>query len=364
MTLITKLQTEVIKIPRRAKLTTSYGTVSDAVNVIIKVLTDEEIVGIGEAWSSPISGEPAEEMKLVIDRYLSQAVIGQNPFDVVRIIERMDASLVGHPFAKSAIDMALWDIMGKSLNVPVYKLLGGRYNEGIPLMGFLTRGTAEEMQELAKREINKGYDSVKMKIGMDAKKDFQLFRAVRAVIGERATIQVDANQGYNLDVAIRVLTDMERHGGLGIVEQPVRRDDLEGMSAVAKVLDAPVMADESVFSIYDAINVVKRKAAEVLLIKLGKQGGLYNSKRIAAIMEAAGIPLSVACYADITAAAAIHFAISTKSVIYPAPLTDLGDTILSRPLEVEKLTLKIPDNPGLGVEIDESKISKYRIQVE
>ena len=289
-------------------------------SVITKVRTDEGVVGIGEGGTfPPFYGESVEGIKICIDRYLAAAIKGQDPLNIERILERMDASIYGNPGAKAAIEIAVWDIAGRSLGVPVYKLLGGLYREEIPLYGFVWGGigTAEEMGKVARELVEKGYKLLKMKVGIDSKQDMKNYEAVKDAIGEKAEIRVDANGGYTSDIAIKTFKKMEDYGGLAIVEQPVSRWNLDGMAIVSRSLNTPVMADESVFTPEDAVRIVKKEAAGIMLIKLEKHGGIYNAKKIANIAGAAGIPLGLtSMMSSAGAAAAMHFAAATRNVVH------------------------------------------------
>jgi muconate cycloisomerase len=342
----------------------------DHVNIITRVETDDGIVGYGEATSMEwFSGESAETMKATIDRYLSPVLLGVDPFAIEQITLIMDRAVFGQPFAKSAVEIALWDIKGRALGVPVYELLGGLVREEIPLRGFIKGGISspETMAASAREEVERGCRLVKMKVGLDPRSDVENYRAVVEAVGPDVEIQVDANQGYpHPGIAIRALAEMESLGQLAIAEQPIPRTQLRGLAEIARVLKAPVMADESVFSVSDAYIGIGLGAVESIIIKLGKHGGLLNSKRIAALAEPAGVPLSTGMMGMHSAgsAAEIHFAAATPGVTIPVNVSiqkSLTDTILVQPLIEQGSTIPVPRGPGLGIEIDTNKLAKYTI---
>ncbi|MEM6428725.1 MAG: enolase C-terminal domain-like protein, partial [Deinococcota bacterium] len=177
----------------------------------------------------------------------------------------------------------------------------------------------------------------------------------------RAILQVDGNTGYTISQALPTLAKMEQFGALGAIEQPVAR--MEDMAEIAKRLNTPVMADESIYPPEDAIEVVQRKAASLALMKMNKHGGLENVWRIGTIFDAAGLSLSIAIYYDLIAVAASHLAAALPCVRWPSPATDLQDTFIAGDFGPKRLLLAVPDGPGLGVELDWDKVEKYTVEL-
>ncbi|MBC8075493.1 MAG: mandelate racemase/muconate lactonizing enzyme family protein [Chloroflexales bacterium] len=360
---ITRVTPTIISIPRADTLTTSYGSRSDALTVIVEIETDAGITGIGQtAVDAPFYGEPAEAIVVNIYKHLGPAVIGKSPLDIELLNRRMHEALPEHFSARAGVDLALWDLKGKALNVPVYQLLGGRLREGVSLMGFVRHAEPQVMYDSARATLEETpYPVLKMKIGLDVPGDIERFRAVSAAVAGKATIQVDGNTGYSLAQAITALSAMEKIGNLGMIEQPVAR--LDDMAALARRFSAPLMADESIFGHEDAIDVVKREAAQVALLKITKHGGLLNVLKIAHIADAAGIDLSVAIYYDIIAAAAAHVAAALPAVRWPSPPTGLQETILTESIEPTGLMMYVPDGPGFGVALDYDKVKRFTVSM-
>jgi muconate cycloisomerase len=360
---ITQLKATVLNIPRQATLTTSYGSESKAVTILIELNTDEGITGIGQASvDAPFYGESAEGMVSNIRAHLAPALVGQDPFQITQLNAGMRAALPHHWFSHSGVDMALWDLKGKALGVPVYQLMGGKVRDGIELMGFVPHDTPERMAESAREELDQyGYRVLKMKIGLDPQEDIKRYRAVAEAVGNRAVIQVDGNTGYTLYQAIPALTAMEHIGGLGAIEQPVER--LEDLAEIARRLSAPVMADEAIYPPQDAIEVIRRRAASLALMKINKHGGLLNVHRIGQIFEAAGLVLSIAIYYDLIAVAATHLASALPCAEWPSPFTYLKDTFIATPFGPDGGKLRTPDGPGLGVELDWDKVKHYTVDM-
>ncbi len=360
---ITRVTPTVIHIPRADTLTTSYGSVSNAVTVLVEVETDDGLVGVGQtAVDAPFYGEPAEGIVANIIAHPGPALIGHSPLDIELLNRRMAAALPGHLSARAGLDLALWDLKGKALGVPVYQLLGGRFHAGVSLMGFVRHDTPEAMHQAALATLAETpYPVLKMKVGLDVPGDIARFAAVSEAVRGKASIQIDGNTGWSLAQAISALSVMDKQGTLGAIEQPVAR--LDDLAHIARRFGAPVMADEAIYGPEDAIEVVKRGAAQLALLKITKHGGVLNVLKIAHIAEAAGIDLSVALYYDVIAAAAAHIAVALPAVRWPSPPTGLSDTILTRSIEPGGLLMHVPDGPGWGVDLDRDKVQRYSVKL-
>ncbi|MEM7124785.1 MAG: enolase C-terminal domain-like protein [Chloroflexota bacterium] len=358
---ITDVRTTVVSIPRAATLTTSYGSTGAAITVVVELLTDEGITGIGQTAVAPRSyGETAEGIAANIQTHLAPVIIGETPFDIERLTAKMQAALPDHWSSHAGIDFALWDLKGKALGVPVYQLLGGKVRDGLDLMGFVHDDTPERMAEEAEKTLDEeGFPVLKMKIALDPKIDVARYRAVAKAVENRAVIQVDGNTGYTISQALPALTEMERIGSLGAIEQPVAR--LDDLTTIAQRLNTPVMADEAIYPPEDAIEIVRRKAASIALMKITKHGGIRNVQKIAAVFDGAGFILSMAIYYDVIALAAAHLAAALPCVQWPSPYTWLNDTILAKPFEPDGLQLRAPNGPGFGIDLDREKVAKYAV---
>ena len=269
----------------------------------------------------------------------------------------MVQSLRGNLYPITAVEYALWDIKGKALEVPVYQLLGGRCNAGAPLHAFVERMSVTETAERIAELTTEGWSWFKTKIGFGVEEDLVWYRRLRDSVTDTARFQLDGNTGYTLGEAIQLLTQLERMGGLALIEQPVRY--LDEMATLATRLITPLQADEALSGPRSVYEIAEQRAAHVLHFKIHKYGGLLQAKRMAAVAEAAGLELSVAPYFDILAAAATHFAASTSLVKWPAGASDMQDTLLAEPYEPQGQVMEPPEGPGLGIELDEDKLAAY-----
>ncbi len=359
---ITNLRTTIIGIPRVERLTTSYGSTDLAITVVVELLTDAGITGIGQTAVAPRSyGETAEGIAVNIQKHLAPAVIGESPLDIERLNRKLQAALPHHWSSHAGVEFALWDLKGKALGVPIYQLLGGKVRDGLDLMGFVHHDRPDKMAAEAKETLDReGFSVLKMKIGLEPKQDVVRYRAVAEAVGERAVIQVDGNTGYTIAQALPALSAMEAIGSLGAIEQPVAR--IEDLAEIAKRLATPVMADEAIYPPEDAVEIVRRKAASLALMKITKHGGILNVQKIASVFDAAGLALSMAIYYDVIALAAAHLAAALPCVRWPSPYTYLHDTVLAEPFVPEGLFLRVPNRPGFGIDLDPDKVKKYALQ--
>jgi muconate cycloisomerase len=214
--------------------------------------------------------------------------------------------------------------------------------------------------------VRRGWRILKIKVGRpNPDEDVEMVRHVREAVGPDVSIRVDANQAYSVKAAIRVARRLERYD-VTFFEQPVAWWDLDGLAEVSRATELPIMADESCTTVIDAMEIARRRAAQILSIYVCSPGGILNSKKVATIGAAAGIAGYVggALESVIGAAAGLHFAASTPSVTYGCELGGqflMQDDIAQVPLEFKDGALQVPPGPGLGVAIDEDKVRKYRV---
>lgn len=358
---ITDMTARVLRIPRSNRLTTSYGSEDNATTLLIEIHTDEGVTGVGQASvDAPFYGESAEGMLVNLRAHVAPALTGMDPMATTACRQAMARALPHHEFSHSGVDMALLDLKGKALGVPMYDLLGGKVRDGLTLMGFVHHDTPEAMARSAVRSVEeRGFRVLKMKIGMDPVEDVARYRAVAEALAGRAILQVDGNTGYELWQALWALGEMEAIGGLGCVEQPV--PSTRDMAILARRLRTPLMADEAIYAPEQAIDVIREEAASIALMKMNKHGGPSAVREIGTIFGAANLTLSIAIYYDLIAVAAAHLAAAIPCATWPSPATDLADTFVGPSFAADGLTLAAPTGPGLGVDLDWDKIERYTV---
>ena len=338
--------------------------------ILVQIGTDEGFSGVGEAQADMgFFGQSLEEVQASVEDYLGPQLIGKDPFDREYLSSLID--YLGNSCAKAGIDMALHDLIGRVLGVPVAALIGGLHKSRVMVAIEIAGGPPDDMARECLAFMEKGVRAFKPKIGADPEIDADRLRAIREAVGPEVSLRADANQGYTPKEAIRLCRLAERYEvGLELLEQPVAAWDLQGMASVRRSVDVPIEADESCFTIHDAMQIVRHEAADVLNIKLGKVGGLYNAKKVAAIAEAAGLRcvLGTAWGLGLEIAAKLHLAASTMTVVDAVEFTELGlhgnllaaphDALLALPLSDG--CLPVPHGPGLGVTLDEEKVRLHR----
>ena len=351
---ITQIRLGRISVPLRTPFKTALRTVSSVEDVIVEIHTDCGAVGYGEAPpTGVITGDTTGAIIGAIRDHIAGHLIGRNVDEFETLLQTVQNSIVHNSSAKAAVDMALWDLYGQLYSIPVYKLMGGARKQ-ITTDITISVNDPEMMVQDALRAVARGYDCLKMKVGVNPELDVARLRAVRAAVGKDITIRIDANQAWTPKQAIRILNNMQEQGlEIELVEQPVKACDLEGLKYVTDHSYVPVLADESVFSPADAMTILKMGAADLINIKLMKCGGLYNALIIASAAEIYGVSCMIGCMleAKISVNAAVHLACA-KNIItkvdLDGPVLCSEDPILGGAVFDEK-QITVSDAPGLGI---------------
>jgi muconate cycloisomerase len=369
---ITSIETIPVRLPKKPQLAirSSLGYTTASTFVLVKVHTDEGIVGLGEVSCDPIwSGEDHATSAHYINDVLAPLLIGENPTEIERLTAKLRTRMAANPFTKSAIEMALWDIFGKSVGLPVYRLLSGPVREFVTTKFSVSGAEPQKAAEIAAWAVSVGFKAMKVKVGIDPESDVARVCAVREAIGPDVRLGVDVNGGWSPRVAIQTIRRLYEFN-IFFAEQPVPRDDVAWLADVRRNVQVPIMADESVFNLQDAMSVVRNDAADVLSVYVGKGGGIGPARKIAAVAEAAGLTCTIGSNLEmgIATAAMIHLAMSTPSIgAEEFPCDIIGpfyyeDDLLAEPLPLKGGEARPPEKPGLGVELDEEKVERYRVR--
>ncbi len=350
---IKDVQVGEIQIPLKKPFKTALREVRILENVVVKITTDTGHVGYGEAAITPvITGDIMGSIKWAILEYISPRLIDRSVDDFEGLMDTLHNSLVNNTSPKAAVDMALYDLYGQLYNIPLYKLLGG-YRDQITTDVTISVNEPEEMVEDSIKAVEKGYKTLKIKVGKDWKKDLERIKSIRGAVGYDIRIRVDANQGWTSKEAVMVIRKMEDLGlELELVEQPVKAHDIDGLKFVTQNVITPILADESCFSPLDAIYIIQNRAADMVNIKLMKTGGIYNALKICHIAETFGVECMLGCMLEskIGLTAASHLA-GGKKVISKLDLDSpnlLAEDPISGGAEYNEYKISLPDKPGLG----------------
>ena len=358
----------------------SFGTVGkNEGDVILQIFTDEGISGLGESTTlGPYySGESQGSVVSLIQEFIAPKIlIGEDPFNIDKIMYTIDRIAYRNNIAKTPIDFALYDILGKKLGLPAYKLLGGSYTEKVALRWSFGMGNPDETAEKARVGAEAGYRCMKIKAGDDPDLDVERVAAVRKAVGDDIKLTIDANQAYDPKLAIRTIKRMDAYNIL-YVEQPVDRDDLEGMAFVRKNVDVPIGACECTNTLEEVMRVIKMEAADFLHFKVSRSGGFYRGKQIVHMGKAAGLfnVGSTQLGLGIELAANAHFAASNMvlgeppynehgygaglmSLFKAADTSEISEDIVKKTPTIKNGYLYVPQDPGLGIELNEEIVEK------
>ena len=371
---IARVQARSVRIPLDTPYVFARGTQTAFENVVVRIETEDGIVGFGEsAPSYGLAVQGANAIAAWIDGQFGPVLLGADPFNIETLIAQAFDAADGNTDCVAPIDSALWDIMGKSLQQPVYRLLGGLCHETIGVDFSISSAEPDEMASIAQTVHKEGYQGVVVKVtGNSVEKSVAQVRAVRIVLPEPCTVRVDCNEGFTLEAAVRFLEGI-RDLGVEFVEQPVAAGDLAGLQRCRQV-GVPISVDESLNTLEDAISILRAQACDVMNIKPPKVGGLLIAKKMAAIAEAARLPVVVGGKTtfEISRAASRHFAAATcatRGIAHegpgPASQTLIDDVVTNRISRAGAGsaggTVTVERGPGLGIDVLWSKVEQYAV---
>ncbi|NIM44982.1 MAG: hypothetical protein GTN80_04070 [Nitrososphaeria archaeon] len=350
------------------KIFDSEGKLKPQVSAIVEISTTDGLVGIGEAsFRSP---QMYEILKTLIDK-TEPILLGRDPFDIERIRREIFESYFMthlHPhvacWATIGVEMALWDLMGKVCQRPLCDLWGGAYRKEIPYMGWVViSDDVEDMKKQAKEYVIKGFKTLFSKVGFTSEIDERGIEAIRDAVGPDVEIRVDANQAWSTGEAIRRIKKLEKFD-LEFVEQPVIMRNVDGLAYVRRSVNTPILAHESAWTFYDALEVIKKEAADALQLDPRFDYGFLAMKKAAGMAEAAGLPIgmhgwyvtgvSMGAFTNLLASIP-NATIASQTHYYHL----VDDVIKEDLLKFREGHLRVPEGPGIGVELDKDKFDKY-----
>ena len=340
--------------------------------LLVTVVTDEGIVGYGESASF---GGPMISTKTVIDHELKPYFIGQDPFDVEMLWDKVYKGTIQHGrkgiviTALSGIDVALWDIIGKALNKPLYKVLGGFRDKvgAYASSGFYSDG--KDIKNLCKEMesyVSSGFRALKMKVGgLNPREDLERVKSVRGTVGEDIVLGVDANSNWDLPTAKWISKRLEDLS-IGWIEEPLLPDDVQGSADLAQTTIIPIAGYEQEQTRYGFRNLIENKAVHIIQPDVIWAGGVTETKKIAAIAAAWNLPCMPHGFSSgISLAVNLHFLASTANATlleFDRNPNPLREQLINEAIKIDgNGTVEVPKGPGLGVEINQDVIEKYRI---
>jgi L-alanine-DL-glutamate epimerase-like enolase superfamily enzyme len=375
---ITRIECIPVSIPFAKPMIMSGGPVKGADAVVLKIHTDEGITGVSETGDTSLwyMGESQDSIMYNLTRVFGPDILlGEDPFNIEKIVAKMDKAVRANNHSKSVVDFALHDVIAKALGVPVYKLLGGMSNEKIPLAFVMSSGTTAEVGAEGKALVKAGFQGLKLKVGARTPdEDIEIIGALRAAVGNKIKIMIDANGGWLYHQALYVLQRVTKYD-IFVAEQPVPWWDIDSLARLRRKVDVPVFPDESAAELNHLIQIIEKDAADGFFLKIPKAGGILKAQKWVAIAQAANLPVMCGCMINsgLGAAADAAFLAATawmgkieQETIGPLNLYNIPDTVHTtlkndltlKPPRYENGCLYPPEGVGFGVELNEKAVKK------
>lgn len=352
---ITDIRFGRLCVPLKTPFKTALRSVDQVEDIIVIINTDTGHVGYGEAPATAvITGDTLGSILAAIRHYIAPRLIGQDIADLNHITQLIQTALEKNSSAKAAVEIAVYDLWGQLYDAPLYQLLGGG-DPAITTDITISVDYIDKMVADSLAAVERGFESLKIKVGKDMGVDIERVKAIHAAVEGRALLRLDANQGWTAKQAVYALQTLEDAGvKLELVEQPVKARDLEGMRYVSERIHTPVMADESVFSPMQVIELIRLRAADIVNIKLMKTGGISNAIKMADIAAMHGIECMIGCMLEgpIGVAAAVHVAVAKSNVITKVDLDgpSLGKfNPVDGGVNFNESEISVTPAPGLGI---------------
>jgi L-alanine-DL-glutamate epimerase-like enolase superfamily enzyme len=352
---IARIQLAMLRVPLKTPFKTALRTVNAVEDVVVILTTDTGHVGYGEAPATAvITGDTHGSIVDAIRNVIGPRILGQDVANLNRITGLVQGAMEKNTSAKAAVEIALYDLWGQLYGAPLYRLLGG----GDPVITTditISVDYIDKMVADSVAAVERGFASLKIKVGKDMGVDIERVKAIHAAVEGRALLRLDANQGWTAKQAVTAMHALEQAGvHLELLEQPVKARDIDGLKYVTDRVNTPVMADESVFGPAEVFDLIQRRAADIINIKLMKTGGLSNAIRIADIAGLYGVECMIGCMIEssISVAAAVHLAVAKSDVITKVDL-DGPSLCQFDPVDggvlFNESEISVSDAPGLGI---------------
>lgn len=332
--------------------------------VICKIYSKDGSIGLGESFIwLPETGVSPFQIVDAIKSELSNYIIGENPFNILRINHRMDINLARNEVAKGLIDMALYDLIGNIKDIPACYLMGGKIVDKIPLAALIPLGSPMLMKGLTRSYYKRGFRSFRLKLGKSIEEDVEIVKAIRKALGNKIHLRVDYNQAYSPQDAVRAISALEPYG-IDFAEEPVKSSDYLGMAYVQKNVKTPLMSHEGFFTLKDFITLVELNAVRVLGINSERPGGVTKALRAIDYAKMRGIgvvlhnqPLGISSAFQIHLHTAKFNSIDHATELFGQEM--LVDDLIVNPIDYHNGFAHIPDGSGWGVKLDESALDRF-----
>lgn len=340
-----------LDMPLSVPYTIAYETVSHASNIILKLITDTSLTGWGcAAPDFSVTGETVEDVIQSTETVIQDRLIGCNPFRIARIIHELKKLIPNSSSAIAMVDMALYDLIARKAELPLYQILGG-FRKQIPTSITIGILPLDATLQQAKQHLKNGFTILKLKGGLNLSEDIEKVVKLRETLGNDFILRFDANQGYTFEQSVAFIESV-KSAKLEIIEQPTCQEKDARLGKVTQAVSVPVMADESIRTLKDAFRMASNDRIDMINIKLMKMGGIFESLHINSVAKAAGLEVMVGCLDEsaLGISAGLHFALSRANIEF-ADLDghlDLGNDPFSGLFHLKGGILTPSEKPGLG----------------
>jgi L-alanine-DL-glutamate epimerase-like enolase superfamily enzyme len=314
---ISQIEFFAIELPLKVPYTIAYESIDKVSNIFLRIGTDSSLQGYGcAAPDMAITGENEQSVLTCMKDVVDPLLKGRDPFRVFQIMEDLRAKIPDAPSVLAAVDMALYDLLGKKADLPLWKILGG-YRKKIRTSITIGIVSTRETVMMAEKFTGQGFRCLKIKGGLDVDQDIERIKSVRNAVGKNIELRFDANQGYSAEQSIRFVAETKTDQ-LELIEQPTPKDQLDLLGTVTRNVPIPVMADESLMSLRDAFRLARRELVDMVNIKLMKVGGISEALHINSVARSARLEVMVGCMDEsaLAIAAGLHFALARPNVMY------------------------------------------------
>ncbi len=360
---ITNVKTTLLSVPHREPEFISTGMRRGVTQCLIEIETDEGITGLGESICRP----NAKVIEAAIHS-MQPFLLDADPRNIEAIVNNI-RYIGGWNFfervgnvALGGIETALWDIVGKACNKPLYELLGGMVRDRMPVMFYLFRFPIPEMVARAKQAVADGYTTIYFKVGHDIHEDAEAVAAVREAVGKKTQVRIDANEAWTPGTALRFIKQIEQYD-IEWVEQPTPMKEVEALAHLRKAVQTPIGANQTTWTLHDVQQVLRNDAADVVVMDFYQTGGILTYKKAIALCEASGIPVNHHCWGEfgVGTAAGAHVVASSPPFLYANQTyanIRADDIIEGGVPPVKDGCIDVPKGPGLGVSLDPDRVAR------
>lgn len=384
MGVIAQLETMRCEIPQRREWTQHGMPTTVERRLLVRLTTDDGLVGWGEAtalrqWGGMgwrYYGETPETCTHLIHDLFAEALLGSDPTNPTRVMASLDAIILGHPYAKATVEMALQDLRGKTYGAPLNRLLGGPYRDGLLIGHMIGMMSDEEALVEATRAIEvDGIRAFQVKVGSDPARDARVIAKLRRAVPDHVFLRCDANKGYGAQPK-QAAANVRRleEAGANAIEQPAA--SIEALAACRAAVGIPIIADEACWMPEDVLELWRAGAVDAISVYVAKAGGIERATAVARTAALVGYPTDVngSLESGIGNAASVQVALASPSASLPSiipipsraerPLTQFAgrywtDDIVAEGYSYADGVLRIGDLPGLGIVVDEDRVARY-----